>query len=120
MWKQKLSSKVVILGLIILALFLGDLKFRQWLSQRSIGVEEQNLKNQANTLQKKNNELNQSLSYLSSTDFKEKVARQELGYKKDGETVYGFTQGSGTSTQAENTQAAPSNAQKWWDYFFQD
>ena len=117
--KQAISSKIAICGLLILLLFLADLKYRQYQAQREIQQQSQSLQKQADALQKKNDQLNQSLSYLNSPDFKERVAREDLGLKKSGETVYSFGSAqTGNNTQIPQTQDKPSNFQKWWNYFF--
>jgi cell division protein FtsB len=117
LFRQRITSKAAILALIVLLVFLGDLKFRQWQSQREIERQEASLQAQADALQKKNNELNRSLEYLNSPSFKERVAREQLGYKRQGETAYGFSDASG-SASAGQANGAPGNLQKWWDYFF--
>ena len=117
--KQTLSSKIVILGLVLLLAFLGKLKYSQWRAQQEIEKQKEVLQQQADSLQKKNNDLNQSLQYLNSPDFKERVARQDLGLKKEGEQVYSF----GDPVPASDTPMAKAggnnNPSKWWNYFFE-
>ena len=117
--KQTLSSKIVIFGLIILLAFLGKLKYSQWRAQQEIEKQKELLQQQADALEKKNSDLNQSLQYLNSPDFKERVAREDLGLKKNGEQVYSF----GDPTSATATPVAQNsgnqNPSKWWNYFFQ-
>lgn len=118
-YKQFFSSKITVLLFIILLAFLTNIKYKQWRSQRDIDREKQNLSQQAANLEKKNSELTESLSYLNSNSFKERVARQELGLKKDGETVFDFSENpnaAGASTAA-GTQTKQTNFKKWWDYF---
>ncbi|HVY68202.1 MAG TPA: septum formation initiator family protein, partial [Patescibacteria group bacterium] len=68
---------------------------------------------------KKNDELNQSLQYLNSPSFKERVAREQLNLKKEGETVYGFSEAdSASSTALAVPTDGLSNPAKWWNYFF--
>jgi cell division protein DivIC len=114
--KTALSSKITILALLGLLVFLGNIKFKQWKDKQEIEKEKQNLLVQADLLQKKNTELSQSLQYLNSPSFKERVARQQLGLKKDGETIYSFGE-TQVLTSAENTPKE-SNTKKWWNYFF--
>jgi cell division protein FtsB len=117
MYKQALTTKVAVFGLLALLLFLGDLKYKQWQSQKEIEKQKQNLLAQADQLQKKNDELNQSLEYLNSESFKERVARQQLNLKKQGETTYSF--GDAPAPGGSNSsQPRVKNAQKWWNYFF--
>jgi cell division protein FtsB len=117
--KQAISSKFAICGLLILLVFLADLKYKQYQSQKAIQQQMQSLQQQADTLQKKNDELNESLQYLNSPGFKERVAREDLGLKKAGETVYSFGNiQAGDNSQGLQAQDKPSNFQKWWNYFF--
>ena len=50
---------------------------------------------------------------------KEKVAREQLNLKKQGEKVYSFTQIDGRSTASAKFAANDnaSNPVKWWKYF---
>ncbi len=115
--KQKLSSRITIAGLIVLLAFLSNWKYKQWKNESQIQRQKQSLEQQADSLQKKNNELSKSLEYLNSTDFKENVARQQLNLKKQGERVYSFADAPATTKQEQKT-AQDSNAKKWLSYFF--
>lgn len=117
--KQTLSSKITIVGLVILLAFLGDWKYKQWSSEKLIQKQKLDLQQQADVLQKKNNELSQSLQYLNSDTFKESVARQQLNLKKPGEQVYTFVDAPQNSQALiAGSQNSTSNAKKWLDYFF--
>lgn len=116
--KKTISSKLAIIGLVILLIFLADLKYKQWKNQQEIEKQKQSLLAQADTLQKKNNELNQSLQYLNSPSFKERVAREQLNLKKDGETVYSFGDPSPQAPDGHERTDKSTNLQKWWNYFF--
>ena len=116
--KKTLTSNIAIVTLIIVLIFLADLKFKQYKSQKEIEKQTQSLQAQADALDKQNNDLNQSLQYLSSDSFKERVARQQLNYKKQGESVYGFTEAAPQATNPAVAQSNISDAQKWWNYFF--
>ena len=115
--KQALSSKIAICGALVLLLFLSDLKYKQYKAQTEIEKQKQSLQAQADALQKKNDDLNQSLQYLNSASFKERIARQDLGLKKQDETVYSFGDAPAPSAPSQE-QPKPSNIQKWWNYFF--
>ena len=116
--KQSISSKIVIFALLILMVFLGDIKYKQWKNQQAIEKQKQTLLAQAEDKQKKNNDLNQSLQYLNSPSFKERVARGQLNLKKDGETIYSFSNEDGATNSLNNQQAKTKNIEKWWNYFF--
>ncbi len=117
--KQAISSKAAILGLILLLAFLGFSKFRQWQHQREITKQKQTLVAQVEAQQKKSKELEQSLQYLNSPNFKEAVAREQLGLKKEGEQVYSFVDAQG-GTVTTTTNEKNGNFIKWWDYFFSE
>lgn len=82
--KQLLSSKFVVVVLAAFLLFLGNLKYGQWKNQQAINKQKQDLTNQINSMSQKNDQLNQSISYLNSSSFKERVAREQLNLKKTG------------------------------------
>ena len=97
--------------------FLGRLKFKQWQNQRRVEKEKQSLMGQVDALEKKNDQLKQSLQYLNSPSFKERVARQQLDLKKEGEQVYSFSERLAVSGDGDGN-LSESNAKKWWNYFF--
>lgn len=114
-----LSSKAGFVALFLLAIFFGNLKYNQYKTKKAIEREKQNLISQANSLGKKNRELGESLNYLNSKNFKEKIAREQLNLKKEGESVYSFTESKtlqGNSLASDiNTK---TNYEKWLEYFF--
>lgn len=116
-YKALLSTKFVAALLLIFLAFAVNLKFQQWNNQRAIDAEKQNLAKQTADLEKKNGDLSQSLSYLNSADFKERVARQQLNLKKNGETVYNFGQNPSATATVASEASGQSNFQKWLDYF---
>ncbi len=118
--KQTLSSKITLFLLALMLVFLGQLKFKQWQSQRRVEKEKQSLQRQADELLKKNNELSQSLEYLNSPNFKERVAREQLALKKDGEQVYSFSVRPQEPQQESESQKPQSNFEKWRIYFFKN
>jgi cell division protein FtsB len=117
-FRQTLSSKIALIGLVIMLALLIDWKYKQIKSENLIQVQKENLQQQADALEKKNNELSQSLQYLNSDSFKEGVARQQLDLKRQGETVYAFADApQSTSAQTQN-DSSESDSKKWLDYFF--
>ncbi len=119
--KQALSSKLAIFSLLALLGFFGQIKYKQWQSQKAIDKQRQTLQAQADELQKENEDLNESLKYLNSPAFKERVARQQLGLKKDGENVYSFSESAGQpEILGAETSKKELNISKWWNYFFKD
>ncbi len=117
--KLKLSSKLTLLLLLGLFLFLAYLRYGQWKNQLAIDKERKKLQDQITALNGKNQSLTQSLSYLGSSDFKERAAREQLNLKRNGEVVFGFTDAPPTvaAEAAGQTDNAP-NYEKWIEYFF--
>lgn len=103
-----------------LLIFLFDIKYKQWKNQRAVERQQQELTAQINLLTKKNSGLNQSMSYLNSLSFKERVAREQLNLKKAGELAYTFTQAPTPSSTPVVTTDSKSNFEKWVDYFTQN
>lgn len=99
---------------------LSDLKFRQFQNQAAIQKQVLALSQQADVLQKQNGQLTDLLSKINTSDFREQVARQQLNYKKQGEIVYGFSDGQDQVQSSGQDQQTSANARKWWNYFFED
>ncbi len=119
-FKKILSTKTAFFLILILVAFLGQLKYKQWKQQRQIDIEKDSLIAQTEALEAKNKQLEESLSYLNSEEFKERVARQQLNLKKEGEIVFNFTQSPGVqgiSMQKQDAAVSGSNFEKWIKYF---
>lgn len=117
--KTTLSSKFAAAALLLLLVFVGQLKYRQWLAMKAIQKEKNSLTEQERQLTQRNKELANSLAFLQSADFKEKVARQQLNLQREGEVVYSFSNNSIGDNSAQNSGAPEqSNLKKWWNYFF--
>ena len=117
--KYLLSSKLALVCLTALLLLLGNTKYQQWKKEAAIEDEKKRLTEQQDQLMKKNKEFSDSLQYLTSDDFRDRAARQQLNLKKNGEIVYNFTVAAATATPlaVADTETA-SNPAKWWKYFF--
>lgn len=86
------------------------------------------LQAQAGELEKKNTDLGQLVSQISSSTYKEEQARLKLGLQKPGESVV-VVLGESTDNQNNNSAVSStpteaslthqtSNPQRWWKYFF--
>lgn len=106
--------------LLCLAVFLGVLKFQQNQSQKAIEREKQSLLEQAQELEQNNKDLSDSLELISSQAYREKIARQQLNVKREGEVVYTFSENPSLVAMVQPTEAETtgSNASQWWNYFF--
>jgi hypothetical protein len=51
---------------------------------------------------------------------KKKLAREQLGLKKDGEIVINFPAGGINSQPQDDANKHQSNPKKWWQYLFKN
>ena len=121
----------IVVAAIFFVVLLG-LEYHQVSQQRSVQKEIDDLNKQADFYNKTNQSLSGSLSSYDSEFYKEKVARDQLNLKKDGEQVYSYSDsGSAATSSAAPVLTAPatvpipavalkpeSNPKKWWNYFF--
>jgi cell division protein FtsB len=112
-----LSSTVIIIILLVIAGTIGGLQFKQWRKRQLIQREIDSLVQQQGELEQKNRELEESLDLLGTQNYKEKLAREQLNLKKEGEIVINFPEPK-ENLPANNQVAAETNPQKWWRYFF--
>lgn len=117
---SKNKSVFILIALIAVASVFGKMHFSQWQKKRQIAAEIKALTGQQESLQQKNQELAESLAYLTSGNYKEKIARQQLNLKKDGEVVYNFNepQVAGVTTEAPPEPQSSDRLKEWWLYFF--
>src|SRR3990170_6969503 len=119
-----LSSPFFLAGGIVLLIFFGWAALNEYLRERAIDAEVNELKQTIDGLESKNQELESSLAYIQTPEFQELEAKRQLGLVKDGENVIIFSdKPSGKSSISDDETAdgsAPqlSNPQKWWNYFF--
>ena len=110
-------SKIFLTAVLIVLLVVFGLELNQWQQRRKIDSEIRHLVEEQASLEDRNNALQQSLQYFSSDTYKEKLAREQLGLKKDGEIVINFPpEGIASSTDQEVKPV--QNWQKWWEYIF--
>lgn len=111
---------VILLGLILV--YMGYGQIQNWLKKRSINREIQQLTQQAESLEQKNSQISDSLSFLNSQNYKEKIAREQLNLKKEGELVFDTVVNPNyslqTKVQSPTTEISTSNPRKWYNYFF--
>ena len=117
--KFNLTSKITLILLLFFCAFLANMRYQQYKNQLAIDREKESLKQQIDSLSKKNEDLSNSLSYLGSSDFKEQAARQQLNLKRNGEIVFGFSgQAGGTTSGGGQDNSGGPNYEKWINYFF--
>ena len=121
-----LSSPFFLAGGIVLLIFFGWAGLNEYLSERAIDAEVNELKQAIDGLESKNQELESSLAYIQTPEFQELEAKRQLGLAKDGENVIVFSdkpagkiKSSDNETDGEDAPQL-SNPQKWLNYFFGD
>ena len=112
------DSKLFVTTVVIVLLGVFALELQQWQQRRKIDMEINKLISEHSDLEKRNKDLQESLKYFSSNEYKEKLAREQLGLKKDGEIVIKFPDG-GLVTKTKEVEPVPNNnLLKWWEYIF--
>lgn len=107
--------------LIVLALALiiaGALEYKQYHDRKQIDQEIAELLAEEDRLLSTNKQLEQSISFLSSPEYKEKLARMQLNLKKEGEIVVNFPTDNATSKVVTEAPTNSSNLINWWKYIF--
>lgn len=112
-----ISNRFVVLLLIGGIALFSVSEYKQWQQRQKVEKQIAALKAEANTVEEKNAQLENSLRYLASTGATERLAREQLGLKKDGEIPVVFVPGK-SSEQEVQAPKEVSNARAWWDYFF--
>lgn len=115
--KYNLFSKKIFIVLILLFVFLGYQKFKQFRLQKQIQIEKNKLLSELSVLENKNKDFKEAIKFLDSENFKEISAKQQLNMQKDGEFAYSFTEIKNQVLENPTTQAQTSNFTKWINYF---
>lgn len=110
-------SKITLAVVLIVLLGVFGLELQQWKQRKTIDNEINHLIQQQAELEQHNQALEQSLHYFSTDNYKEKLAREQLGLKKEGEIVINYPTNGIVEEKPENTQPK-NNPQKWWEYIF--
>ncbi len=114
-----LRSKMILLALAALLVFLGQLHLAQWQREREIDKLIAALTEQEQQLGQKNQQISDSLEYLQSPDFKERTAREQLELKREGEVVVRFQdQPQVLGAETASPEEPRGNLEKWLAYYF--
>lgn len=113
-----LYSKLFLAGALIVLLVIIGLELKQWNERRKIDAEISQIEREKAALESRNQALQQSLQYFASDSYKEKLAREQLGLKKEGELVVNFPPPGIKANSDPEPEKPKTNPQKWWDYIF--
>jgi len=129
-WFQRiLNSKLVLIGSLILLVVISVALSKAIHKRYQIQKEIKAIKEEVEEAEGKNRELSQLIGYLSTDNFREKMARQKLNLKRAGETVVAIPVlpeseksilGNINEQEPEKTPVANKwdNPKKWWHYLF--
>lgn len=99
--------------------------FKETYKKYQIQKEVDELRQEAEQLEKNNQKLRGLVEYFKTENYSEKGAREKLNLKKEGEQVvvlrspenYTLEKGE-TQNEEEPEEIAMPNPLKWWGYFF--
>ena len=147
-FKKFITSRIFLISGSAVLVFILVILGRQYAQKSTVQKEVDDLSSQSAALQQKNQDLQNLLTYLQTSDYKQKAARQQLNLQRSGEVVYNFSGqngsgGAGASGSVDPNAANPTlsaveqnlitsgaasanqnqnqnlpNAKKWWNYFF--
>lgn len=126
--KRVLRSKafviVAILVFAVMAYFLSRVIHKKY----EVAQEIKAIKERRELLIKENQRLQDMLAYLKTDSYQEKVARENLGLQKPGETVVAIEEKDSAVVRTEEEFLPPSQDttatayqpifKKWYNYFF--
>lgn len=113
-----LYSKTLLGLLIIIVIFAVGVEYKQYANRKKIDAEILELINEEQRLVSSNQQLEQTIGFLSSPEYQEKLARLQLNLKKPDEIVINFpTEGTIQDNSNQAIKQKP-NAIKWWEYIF--
>jgi cell division protein FtsL len=111
-------SKIFLIVLAVILLFTVVVEFKQWRIRKQVDTEIANLQKEEQNLKQSNQQLEQSISFLSTPEYQEKLARLQLNLKKDGEVVVDFPQNQASTNDKPTEDKPNSNLYNWWQYIF--
>ncbi len=121
MKRSLFRTSIYVLGFIVLVVVVSSAFFasrEQWGEKAVLQDRIDQLEREALSVQNKNQQLKNTLEYVASTGAVERLARQELGMKKEGEIAIIFTQDQNQGVNSELAQTEKSHIWSWWEYFF--
>lgn len=106
---------IALVLLLLLALALGQETYRKY----QITTEIQEQRAAIARLERSNRELDDLVHYLQTDSYRERVARERLGLKREGEEVVVVPESASEPvTFSARVDVPRSNPGKWWAYFF--
>lgn len=114
-----MSNRFVIVILVGSLVVLGWSQYQKWQDRKKVEKQIQALKAEAAQVDEKNKQLEESLKYLSTNAATERLARQQLNLKREGEIAVVFMANTRPAGAQEPSAVPPEpNWRQWWNYFF--
>lgn len=114
-----LASKWMLGVCFVLLLLIGFALGQETYRKYNITREIQEQRSSIQYLERGNREMTDYVAYLQTDNYRERVARERLGKKREGEEVVVVPeQYSDPITTSYEPMLPLSNPQKWWQYFF--
>lgn len=114
-----MSNRFVIVILVGSLVVLGWSQYQKWQDRKKVEKQIQALKAEAAQVDEKNKQLEESLKYLSTNAATERLARQQLNLKREGEIAVVFmANGKPEGGQEASTVPPEPYWRQWWNYFF--
>ncbi len=111
-------SKIFLAVLGAILVFAFVVEFKQWHARRQVDQEIAALQAEERKLKESNQQLEQSINFLSTPEYQEKLARLQLNLKKEGEVVIDFPAPQTQNTHIADDSKPRSNLYNWWQYIF--
>lgn len=121
--KFRLPTSKILTFLVFLIIFYAFFSLSKifWKSYK-LKTEISSLEKEISQLEERKRELKNLITYYGTSSYKEKEARQRLGYQKPGEHVLIIMPEKTPSTVEEEEKLQEKlekpNWQLWWEYFF--
>lgn len=122
--------RLIAVGLMGGALFIGYRSYQEHVRNAKIQVEIDTLAAEAEKIRRENETLAQRIEYFASPNFQEQEAKKKLGMRRQEETVValrevpsleatGVATNTSTAIPAEPSRNQLPNYKKWWHQFFE-
>ena len=114
-----MSNRFVVVVLLGSLVVLGWSQYHRWEERQKVEKQIQALQAEASQVDEKNRQLEESLKYLSTNAATERLARQQLNMKREGEIAVVFmADAASRANQPESQKATVPYWRLWWDHFF--
>lgn len=106
--RRFIAAVVAVCALAALLVYVFVFSRHGYLRRRELARENERLQGELQRLQNENARLREELNRLDDPEAVEKLAREELGLVKDGETVYRFVEKDKKRENAQEKDAPPN------------